>query len=114
MAHVRASRLAPVTGFGNILPLTCYARTALASSTDAPADRHGCCDLSIAFRMTSNYIQQRAQVRTAIPDSPPAMRLTAVVVEGRDSHKGSDLFAVERPEFRQFRNETADQNGPDA
>ena len=123
------------------------AGTALASSGGAPAGRHDCCDFSIAFRMTSNFLMHATRAilgafppavrclwncrvvalnripattdiykserkRARPPDSPMATRLAAVVVERRDAHDGSDLLPVQCPEFRQFGNDAADQNGP--
>src|SRR4051812_49240447 len=48
-----------------------HAGTALASSTEAAA-RHGCCDFSIAFSMTSNFLMHAT--RATFGAFPPAVR----------------------------------------
>lgn len=44
------------------------------------------------------------------PDMAFPSRLSTVIVERRDANQGCDLFAVHRPQLRQFGDHAADQD----
>src|SRR4030042_3593009 len=56
----------------------------------------------VSCRHQSGHIKRWSYLRSATPDSPFTAKLAPIMVEGCHTHESSNLFTVQRSQFRKL------------